>query len=66
MSERVTEGRNGSAGAPRALGGAGGHVGAPPRRRMSERVTEGRNGSAGAPRALGGAGGHVGAPRDEG
>jgi hypothetical protein len=29
MSVRVTEGGHGSAGAPRALGGVGGHVGAP-------------------------------------
>jgi hypothetical protein len=28
MSVRVTAGRHGSAGAPRALGGVGGHVGA--------------------------------------
>jgi hypothetical protein len=29
MNVRVTEARHGSAGAPRALGGVGGHVGAP-------------------------------------
>jgi hypothetical protein len=29
MNVRVPEGRHGSAGAPRALGGVGGHVGAP-------------------------------------
>jgi uncharacterized protein (DUF934 family) len=58
MSTRVIEERHGFPGALRALGGVGGHVGAP----TSTRVIEERHGFPGALRALGGVGGHVGAP----
>src|SRR5207253_2020416 len=51
------EGRHGSAGARRALGELGGHLGAP----VCWREIEARHGSAGARRALGGLG-HLGAP----
>ena len=60
VGERVNEGCHGSAGAPRALGGVGGHVGAP--HAISERVIEARHDSFGVRRALGGVGGHFGAP----
>src|SRR5436309_5956953 len=50
---RSIEGRHGFAGAPRALGGVGGHFGAP----QTARSIEGRHGFAGAPRAFGGCGG---------
>jgi len=53
----LPEERAGSPGALRALGGVGGHVGAPQIRKVEERA-----GSPGALRALGGVGGHVGAP----
>jgi hypothetical protein len=58
MNSRVTEERHGSAGARRALGGVGGHFGAP----CGTRIIEERHGCAGARRALGGVGGHFGAP----
>ena len=57
---RVIEGGHGSAAVPRALGGVGGHVGAP--HAISERVIEARHDSFGVRRALGGVGGHFGAP----
>jgi len=56
----VIEARHGSAGARRALGAVGGHVGA-----HSSTLIEARHGSAAARRALGGVGGHIGAPHDE-
>ena len=63
VRKRVTEDRHGFPGAVRALGGVGGHVGAPhTNRKMRKRVTEDRHGFPGAVRALGGVGGHVGAP----
>ncbi len=58
MSERVTEERHGFPGALRALGGVGGHIGAP----CGKRTTEERHGFPGALRTLGGVGGHIGAP----
>src|SRR6266481_3379491 len=54
----VIEARHGSAGARRAKGGVGGHLGAP----SPATVIEARHGSAGARRAKGGFGGHLGAP----
>jgi hypothetical protein len=66
MTGRVIEERHGFPGALRAMGGVGGHVGAPPRgERMTGRVIEERRGFPGALRALGGVGGHVGAPHEE-
>src|SRR6185503_15368910 len=56
LATRNIEGRDGSAGMPRASGGLGGHLGAP-------QQTDGRDGSAGMPRASGGVGGHLGAPQ---
>src|SRR5438552_16426728 len=57
MSWREIEARHGSAGARRALGELGGHLGAP----VCWREIEARHGSAGARRALGDLG-HLGAP----
>jgi hypothetical protein len=56
----MIEGGCGSAAVPRALGGVGGHIGAP--HVMSERVIEERRDSFGARRASGGVGGDIGAP----
>src|SRR5436190_14820554 len=53
--QRNPEGRPGSAGVSRAMGGMGGHLGA-------QGNPEGRPGSAGVSRAMGGMGGHLGAP----
>ena len=60
---REVEERHGCPGALRALGGVGGHVGAPHvARHPQHREVEERPGCPGALRALGGVGGHVGAP----
>ncbi len=61
--KREVEERHGFPGALRALGGVGGHVGAPHVAMSPQnREVEARHGSPGARRALGGVGGHVGAP----
>ena len=59
MSEWVIEEGPDSLGARRAVGGVGGHFGAPA---PPPSETEERHDSLGAQRALGGVGGHVGAP----
>ena len=61
--KREVEERHGFPGALRALGGVGGHVGAPHVAMSPQnREVEARHGSPGARRALGGVEGHVGAP----
>jgi len=61
MSKRVIEEHPGFPGVLRALGGVGGHIGAP-HVHMGKRVIEEHHGFPGVLRALGGVGGHIGAP----